>query len=554
MRTSPGAGSILKQAEDRLGDRAELRLAGAKHWANHGGPEAPKALTLLEHNLDQFSADEQERILRTLADAHLHTGDASVARRLVSELVKRKPRDLGLRFSQFTLALGTGDRSAIEESLEGIRVTENQLQMVGTKGQPVWHFARSRYLIWSAKRPGQGPISTDKLDEARLNLAAASKSRPAWPVLALAEAEIDELSGHQDGAINAYRRAIELGAHDLDVIRRTVQLLYDRRRYDQADELIRRLQENGLPSTDPQFQRLAAEVSLQANDRVRALELARKSIPPDSNHYRDRLWLGQILWAAGEPGQAEPQLRRAVELGGQAPETWITLVQFLARTERKDEARKVIHEAERHLTGEQAPLALARCRAELGEFSQARALLRPVLTAHPNDVPTLRADASFALASGAPGDAEAGLRAIVGKKSAAPEDAEWARRLLANVLASSGNRQKWLESLQLLGLADEGAAYVPGDDEPIEEVRAKAKVLSLRNNRVARRLGDPCRPARYRSRARQPRRPISPDRALRGRWELVEGESAITATSRQRRPESSLPGPQHFDLATSRIK
>ncbi len=485
-RSAPSALSVLKQAEERLGDRAELRLARIKHWAVRGGSEAPKALTLLEHNLDQFSPLDKERILRALADAHVALGNDPATSRILRQLVNWRPRDLGLRFAQFNFALRTGDGTAMEESLEGVRLAETQLLPQGTITGPVWQYARSRYLIWSAKRPGHGPISIEKLDEARLNLAEASKSRPYWPVLALAEAEIDELSGRPDAALKAYRRAIDLGMHDLNVIRQTVQLLYDRQRYDQADKLIRRLQADGLPTTDPRFQRLAAEVSLRANDPVRALELARETIPNDSKNYRDRLWLGQILWAAGEPGQAEPHLRRAVELNGQAPETWITLVQFLARTERKDDARKAIRQAQVQLASEQAPLAVAQCLAELGQFAAARAQLRPFLAAHPDDVRILRADASFAVASGAARDAEAELRAIAGKKNEASDDAEWARRQLAIVLATSGNRQKSLESLQLVGLTQDGAAYVSSDDEPIDEVRAKAKVLSLRNNRTAR--------------------------------------------------------------------
>ena len=155
-------------------------------------------LTLLEHNLDQFSPDDKERILRALADAHVAIGNDHATGRILRQLVNWRPRDLGLRFAQFNFALRTGDRTAMEESLEGVRLAETQVLPHGTIVGPVWRFARSRYLIWSAQGPGHGPISREKLDEARLNLAEASKSRPYWPVLALAEAEIDELSGRPD--------------------------------------------------------------------------------------------------------------------------------------------------------------------------------------------------------------------------------------------------------------------------------------------------------------------------------------------------------------------
>ena len=73
-----------------------------------------------------------------------------------------------------------------------------------------------------------------------------------------------------------------------------------------------------------------------------------------------------------------------------------------------------------------------------------------------------------------------------------PDDADWARRVLATLLASSGEGRAAREALHLMGLADEGASYLPSADEPPDEIRAKAKVLSLRNNRDARRAAIRC--------------------------------------------------------------
>jgi len=485
--TPDAAVSILKEAEWRLGDRVELRVARANQRARRGGADAAKALAELERDLASFTPSDQERLLRGLSEAHLRIGDTAVANRLIGQLVRQRPFDLSLRFSQFDLALQLGDQAAMESTLEGILAIENHLQSPDQKGGAFWRCAKARLLIWSATRKGRGSIVKEELDEARLHLAEAGSQRPSWPLVPLAEAEIDDLVGNQDGAIKGYLRSIELGMHGLQVIRRAVQLLFERRRYDQADELIRKLQDQGLPSGDPRLQRLAAEVSLQANDLARALDLARKAIPANSKDYRDRLWLGQILWAAGEPAKAEPQLRRAVELAGNAPDAWITLVQYLARTGQKEQARAAIEQARVRLPGDRAPLALARCFAEVGDVEQARAQLQAALAARPDDLAALRAAASFALATGAVRDAEANLRKIIDFKSKAPDDADWARRLLAIVLASSGNYRQSFEALKLLNLVDEGASYLPTADEPVDEIRAKAKVLSLRNNRDARR-------------------------------------------------------------------
>ncbi len=486
-RAPPDAAlSILNDAPRRLGDRVELRVARAYQRARRGGPDATRSLAELERDLASFSPSDRERLLRGLTEAHLWIGDTAVASRLMGQLVRQRPFDLSLRFSQFDLALQIGDRAAMESILVEIRAIENHLDSPDREGGDFWRYAKAKLLIWSATRKGQGSIVKEELDEALVHLAVAGRRRPSWSLVPLAEAEIDDLIGNQKRAIKGYLRSIELGMHGLEVIRRTVQLLFEGRRYDEADRLIRKLQEQGLPSGDLRLQRLAAEVSLRANDPARALDLARKAIPANSKDYRDCLWLGQILWAANEPAKAQPQLRRAVELAGNAPDAWITLVQFLARTGQKEQARAAIEEARARLPGGQAPLALARCFAEVGDVEQARAQLEAALAARPDDLAALRAAASFAVATGAVRDAEANLRKIIDLKSKAPDDADWARRLLAIVLASSGDRRRSLEALKLLNLVDEGASYLPAADEPVDEIRAKAKVLSLRNTRDAR--------------------------------------------------------------------
>ena len=288
------------------------------------------------------------------------------------------------------------------------------------------------------------------------------------------------------------------------LIRRAVQLLFDRRRYDQADALLRKLQETGLPSGDRQLERLAALVSLEVNDRARALALARKAIPVDSKDYRDRLWLGQILWAAGDRAEAEPRAAPRRRTGRRGADAWITLVEFLARTGRKDQARAAIEQARGRLSYDQAPLALARCFEEVGDLGQARAQLKTALAARPRDVATLRAAAAFAIATAQASEAETNLRAIIDQKDQAPDDADWARRRLAILLASRGSRRQSIEAFQLLGLTEQGPSYLPAADEPIDEIRAKARVLWLRDNRESRRTAIRALQSIARSRAPHP--------------------------------------------------
>ncbi len=49
-----------------------------------------------------------------------------------------------------------------------------------------------------------------------------------------------------------------------------------------------------------------------------------------------------VFAAAGKPKEAEASHRRAIELDSKAPEAWVGLVYFLARSDRVDDAKAEI--------------------------------------------------------------------------------------------------------------------------------------------------------------------------------------------------------------------
>jgi tetratricopeptide (TPR) repeat protein len=517
-REMPGAAqTILEEARQRFGDRVELRLAAASRWAKRGGPEAARALAALEGDLDGFSSSDQERLLGGLADAFARMGDDASSSRLVNRLAQQRPFDFGLRFSQFELALKVGDEAAAKLIVAEMKALEDQLQTPQAKSGAFWQCAQGRFLLWKATRRGRAAIKREEIEQARVFLAEARSLRPSWALVPLSEAELDDLVDNTEGAIKGYQRAVDLGMHNWDILRRLVQLFYDRRRYEQAAELIRKLQEHGPIFVDPRFQRLAAEVSLRANDRARALDLAAKSIPAGSKDYRDHLWLGEMFWAAGELAKAEPELRRAVELSGGAPESLLALVQYLSRTGHRDQAKAVIEQAGSRLRGEDAPVTLARCHVELGDFGQARVQFRAAVASRPDDVAILRGAATFELATGQNRDAEAYLRRMMEVKIK-PDDAAWARRLLAAVLAQKGEHRQWLEALKLVDL-DADSAYQPTGDEPLEDLRSKAMVLALGKERAARRAA-----IRVLRQINQREIPVPDDEALLARLYEADGD------------------------------
>ncbi len=118
---------------------------------------------------------------------------------------------------------------------------------------------------------------------------------------------------------------------------------------------------------------LAAEKLLRHQNRTEALELAGRAVAPESRDYRDHLWLGQICWSIGEKAKAEAGFRRAVELAGTVPETWIAWVEYLSKSGRQSQAEAAYRQAEAKLPPIVAPLALRLCSSSAGATGSGRA-------------------------------------------------------------------------------------------------------------------------------------------------------------------------------------
>ena len=138
--------SLFNDAERRLGDHVEVRLARAGHWARSGGTKAVEALVELERDLAGYSAIDQERLLRGLTVAHLRIGDHTIAKRLLRQLVKLRPSDLSLRFSQFELALQAGDGPAMETIVKEIRSAHGAGETPDQNGNAFWQCAKAQAL------------------------------------------------------------------------------------------------------------------------------------------------------------------------------------------------------------------------------------------------------------------------------------------------------------------------------------------------------------------------------------------------------------------------
>jgi tetratricopeptide (TPR) repeat protein len=223
------AARVLDEAERRLGDRVDLRLARAVYWARRGTPDAAAHLAAAGRDWERLPAADQVRLLRGLGTIYAAAGDSRAAGRTWAQLAERQPCDLRVRLLLFDQAVREDDGRAAERWLTDLRRIE------GADGSHYCYAAAVRAL-GQARHGDRSGVA-----EARRLLGQAGARRPTWARVPLLAAQLDETEGKGRDAVAHYLRALELGETDPGVVRRTAQLLSQYGRDAEARRLLGRL-------------------------------------------------------------------------------------------------------------------------------------------------------------------------------------------------------------------------------------------------------------------------------------------------------------------------
>jgi tetratricopeptide (TPR) repeat protein len=456
---------LLEEAQKRFGDTVGQRLAMAQYLMRRHGKEAIDRLRKLGENSDRFSESERLRLWNGLLSVSVQVGDEEKAKQLCERIAEKEPNNVHIRYMAFEQALRAQDNPGMERALR-------ELEQIGGQQNAYWLYGSAVRLSMQVKDK-QGP--SPQLDKALEYLAQARDLSPSWSRIPLLMGGIYDQEGQVDLALKSYREAIDMGERNPDAIRRTVHLLFQRQRYQEAEKLLGELGKDQV-ALSPDMTRANAEIALRRGEFDRALELARKSAATQSKNYLDYVWLGQMLAVIGHRAKAEGQtknaedllaeakkaLRRATELEPKNAAPWVTLVQFLSSIEAEDEAEKAVNEAAKNIPAKESPLALAQCYEVMKKTDAAEQKYQAALNAAPDDPLVVRGVADFYYRNGKPVPAEALLRKIIDGKIKSPEtDVIWARRQLAIIFATRGgytNLQKARELIEQNMVASKGSA------------------------------------------------------------------------------------------------
>ncbi len=487
---------LIGEAEEKTGDSVDLRLAKARAWATDvrkkaelrpgERPEEAAAVPFppaLSARLGDFTPDDQTRLLRGLMDAAYGAGRTADALRLWQQLsaLPQHQHDPRIKLVTVELALQAGDDAALGQALDEVRRIE------GDQG-PLWSYGEGLRLM----RRGEKAKDPAALARAAELLDAAAAQRPAWPALRLAMADLEKLRGNPDAAIAQYQKAIELNERSPRTYRALAELLSDRGRAAEADDVLRKMPASTMAAGGMQW--LAVDLALRNHDPARATQLAMAAVARDSNDYRDFLRRGTVLAAARRWDEGERDLRRAVELAPDRAETWLALVRLLAASGRADAARKAIETARTKLPADTLPLTLAQCFDAVGDEKAAREQYTLALERKPAEFDVRGPAVTFFLRAGEPAEAEKLLRPMVdGRLKLAENETIWARHQLAVLLASYPDEPHFTEALGLVGLRLESDKVVANGppaggtaEGRREESHVRARVLASRPRHACR--------------------------------------------------------------------
>lgn len=452
---------LLDQAEAKVGDKVDLKSYRIRYAARHGGPSALKTLEELAKGLDKRTPQEQEVLLRNLTDAYRMIGDTQRSSATWAKVVARKPNDLDVQGVAFELASRANDEKAMLAALEQIRRIEKE-------DGPVYLYEKASYLVWKAEK---GDKSV--LPEAQRLLAVATNKKKDWSRVPLLLARIAELNDDPSAALGHAMQAIDAGERNPELIRRTLEQLYKNGRFADATTVLNKFQDQPLLSGE--FQRYATEYSLryQAMDQARAL--AEKAVAPDSQDYRDQMWLGQVMAATGRLPDAERHLRRAVALAGDEPAPSLVLLSYLVKHGERSQAAEFARQAAEKFSSKKQPMIAARCLELVGQGEEALKLYQAALAASPDDEVTLRNYIDFLISHKRLREAEAPLERLIALRSKS-SDVSALQNLYSEVLSAQKDPARAQKALELVSAPKAGQDVDPKEAD--NRLRARVKVLA----------------------------------------------------------------------------
>ena len=443
-------------------------------------------LVKIEADAERFDARQEALILRNLGAAYMTLQEYDEVQRVFQKASERTPLDIELRLSMFKLALLRGNEEDIRSSLDNIKRT------LGADSAE-WSWAEASRLIWRVKNGLDNP---DVLDVARSLVLDARGKREGWAPLYHIDAEISALKGDLQSALAAMDKAISLGRARSEDIRKYVKLLAAVGRIDDAKQQLEKLDRASWTKLDElqylqiqaQLGALPEDIEFDSESTNAVYHLTIGNILANDARQRVRSLNGQPDAAvAKRMSDAEARFRTAVELEPALESGWRSLIQILALHGRGNEAEQVMREAELEVSEERTQLFLAQASETIGKYGEAYQHYQNHLSTNPGNLEAIRSLASLLLRGSEARQSEAvtylDMICNAPKTGAIDEHStvSWARRVKAELLASTNAYHEFVEALSLIE-----SNSIDGQPMSADDLLLFARLSASRNDGVSR--------------------------------------------------------------------
>ncbi len=428
--------NTLDAKSRKLGEPITIRLLRCELLARVRPEEAKQQLRILEADLASLSADQRVAVTRGIGRIYLVMNELTEARRVWEQLAKDRPQDILVRMAMFEMAMQTEDDEAMQQAMDEIE------RLVG-KESAEWEWAEAARIVWSFRK---GQLEKNELDRALGLVNQAVSRRDSWDVLYRLLGDIQWLRGEPMAAIENFEKSLQYSVGHPIVYRSLAELYYKAELLDDAERMIKELPPQLMGQAE---QRMMLDIQSRKNQLPDEIEY-----DEDSPNAEDHLWMANLLANAGRYDRAETAYKKAIELGSSNPVNWTSLMRLYARTERLDEARALMEEAELKLSEQNGPAFLGQANAILQDWSASVAHFKRALEMEPDNVRIKRALAEVYIQAGQVEDAHALIDRIL--EGAEPHDPNasdtirWARQTKAKILASDGAYHAFAEALRLI--------------------------------------------------------------------------------------------------------
>ncbi len=437
--TPAEADRLLNEYQTRQGASMATQLLRVALLSQRSDFEG--ARTELKSAIELAPEIDRPKLLFQMAELSVKEGDLTAAREQLRELSRSGPENLQLLKLLGELALNEND-------LNDAQHWEDRLRSMEGNDGTAWRYLRARRLL------AKSQSSTDReFSEATTLQDTVLTSRPSWPMGHILRGQIEERRGRTSDAIQAYQRAVDLGANDYALLERLISLLFEDNRIADADRFLSRLSKQGDFSSD--MTQMAIDVSIRHNQLSRALELAEQAAKRRPNDPKTLIRYGQALLLAKRLDDALPVFLRATEHA--EPEDtrpWMMLLSYYSQTEQMDEARATLE----RLLGKvpeddpgRRDFVAGQGYELIRDFEAADAHYRKAMDLAPNNVGVQKQAANFFSYRDVQ-RAEDALRNVLKL-----EPASDVRRRLAMLLARRGGEKNWKEAVELLEAIERGA-------------------------------------------------------------------------------------------------